>query len=158
MLQREIDPAARADIEKFEEQLRNYLAGDLDEDVFRVFRLNNGVYGQRQGGHNQMLRVKVPYGSLTPEQLDMFAHVAETYSRGWGHITTRQNLQFHFVDLEQVPAVLRDLASAGLTTREACGDTVRNVIGCHLAGACPYEVLDISAWAEATFRHFLHNP
>jgi len=158
MLQREIDPVAAADIEKFEVQLGAYLAGELDEDVFRVFRLNNGVYGQRQGGHAQMLRVKVPYGSLTPEQLDMFAHIAETYSRGWGHITTRQNLQFHFVDLEQVPAAMRDLASVGLTTREACGDTVRNVMGCHLAGACPYEVLDISAWADATFRHFLHNP
>ena len=81
-----------------------------------------------------------------------------TYSRGWGHITTRQNIQFHFVQLERVPAVLRDLASVGLTTREACGDTVRNVQGCHLAGACPYEVLDISAWAEAAFRHFLRNP
>ncbi len=158
MLQREIDPEQRADIEKFDEQLGRYLAGDLDEDAFRVFRLNNGIYGQRQGGHHQMVRVKVPYGSITPEQLDMFAHVAETYSRGWGHLTTRQNMQFHFVDLERVPAVLRDLASVGLTTREACGDTVRNVMGCHLAGACPYEALDISPWAEATFQHFLHNP
>ena len=110
MLQREIDPEIRADIEKFEEQLARYLAGDLEEDVFRVFRLNNGIYGQRQGGHNQMVRVKVPYGSITAEQLDMFAHIAETYSRGWGHLTTRQNVQFHFVDLEQVPAVLRDMA------------------------------------------------
>ena len=158
MLQREIDPEARADIAKFEEQLARYLAGDLDEDVFRVFRLNNGIYGQRQGGHNQMVRVKVPYGSITPEQLDMFAHIAETYSRGWGHITTRQNIQFHFVELEQIPDVLRDLASVGLTSREACGDTVRNVMGCHLAGACPYEVLDISPWAEAAFQHFLRNP
>src|SRR5688572_26822290 len=158
MLQREIDPEIRADIEKFEEQLGRYLSGDLEEDAFRVFRLNNGIYGQRQGGHNQMVRVKIPYGSITPEQLDAFAHVAETYSRGWGHLTTRQNMQFHFVDLEQVPAVLRDLAAAGLTTREACGDTVRNVMGCHLAGACPYEYLDISPWAEATFQHFLHHP
>ncbi|MGQ0434957.1 MAG: nitrite/sulfite reductase [Microthrixaceae bacterium] len=158
MLQREIDPEVRADIDKFEEQLARYLAGDLAEDAFRVFRLNNGIYGQRQGGHNQMVRVKVPYGSITPEQLDMFAHLAETYSRGWGHLTTRQNVQFHFVDLEQVPAVMRDMASVGLTSREACGDTVRNVMGCHLAGACPYEALDISPWAEAAFQHFLHNP
>ena len=158
MLQREIDPEIRADVEKFEVQLARYLSGDLEEDAFRVFRLNNGVYGQRQGGHNQMLRVKVPYGSITPEQLDMFAHVAETYSRGWGHLTTRQNVQFHFVQLEQVPAALWDLASVGITTREACGDTVRNVMGCHLAGACPYEALDISPWAEAAFQHFLHHP
>jgi sulfite reductase (ferredoxin) len=158
MLQREIDPEIRADVEKFEMQLARYLSGDLEEDAFRVFRLNNGVYGQRQGGHNQMLRVKVPYGSITPEQLDMFGHIAETYSRGWGHLTTRQNVQFHFVQLEQVPAALWDMASVGLTSREACGDTVRNVMGCHLAGACPYEALDISPWAEAAFQHFLHHP
>ncbi len=158
MLQREIDPALAADIEKFDLQLHRYLTGELDEEVFRVFRLTNGIYGQRQGGTAQMLRVKVPYGSLTPDQLDAFAHIADEYSRGWGHITTRQNLQFHFVELERVPAAMRDLAAAGLTTREACGDTVRNVQGCHLAGACPFEVLDISAWAEATYRHFLHNP
>jgi sulfite reductase beta subunit-like hemoprotein len=158
MLQQEIDPEIRADIEKFEVQLARYLSGDLDPEAFRVFRLNNGIYGQRQGGNHQMVRVKVPYGSIRPEQLDMLAHVAETYSRGWGHLTTRQNVQFHFVDLERVPAVLRDLATVGLTTREACGDTVRNVMGCHLAGACPYEALDISPWAEAAFQHFLHHP
>jgi sulfite reductase beta subunit-like hemoprotein len=158
VIQIEIDPAMKADIEKFEVQLARYLGGDLEEDAFRVFRLNNGVYGQRQGGHNQMLRIKAPYGSITPEQLDMCAHVADEYSRGWGHLTTRQNVQFHFVQLERVPAALWDLASVGLTSREACGDTVRNVMGCHLAGACPFEVLDISPWAEATFRHFLRNP
>src|SRR5205085_10760758 len=96
--------------------------------------------------------------SIQPDQLDMLAHIADTYSRGWGHITTRQNIQFHFVQLERVPDVLNDLASVGLTTREACGDTVRNITGCHLAGACPFEVLDISPWAEATFRHLLRNP
>jgi sulfite reductase beta subunit-like hemoprotein len=153
-----IDPAIVADIEKFEVQLERYLAGDLAEDAFRVFRLNNGIYGQRQGGHNQMVRVKLPYGSVTPDQLDAFAHVADEYSRGWGHITTRQNMQFHFVELERVPGLLRDLGAVGLTSREACGDTVRNVQGCHLAGACPYELLDISAWAEATFQHFLRHP
>ena len=80
MLQREIDPAQLADIEKFETQLARYLAGDLEDDVFRVFRLNNGIYGQRQGGHNQMVRVKIPYGSLLPEQLDLMGHIADTYS------------------------------------------------------------------------------
>jgi sulfite reductase beta subunit-like hemoprotein len=154
----EIDPAARADIEKFERLLAQYLAGELEEDRFRIFRLNNGIYGQRQGGHNQMVRVKVPYGSMTPEQLEMCAHIADEYSRGWGHITTRQNIQFHFVPLERIPDVMRDLASVGLTTREACGDTVRNVQGCHLAGACPFEVFDISPWAEAVYRHFLRHP
>ena len=158
MLQREIDLEAAADIAKFEEQLQRYLSGDLPEDVFRVFRLNNGIYGQRQGGHSQMVRIKAPYGVVTAEQLDMFAHISETYSRGWGHITTRQNIQFHFVDLEQIPQVMRDMASVGLTSREACGDTVRNVMGCHLAGACPFEAFDISPWAQAAFDHFLRHP
>ncbi|MBI2703666.1 MAG: nitrite/sulfite reductase [Actinobacteria bacterium] len=158
MLQREIDPEALTDIAKFEDQLGGYLAGDLPEDVFRVFRLNNGIYGQRQGGHNQMVRIKIPYGKLDPDQLDMMARIGEEYSRGWGHITTRQNIQFHFVELERVPEVMRELASVGLTTREACGDTVRNIQGCHLAGACPFEVLDITPWAEATFQHLLRHP
>jgi sulfite reductase (ferredoxin) len=152
------DPEFVADIEKFERLLALRLQGKIDEDAFRVFRLNNGIYGQRQGGYHQMVRVKFPYGSVTAAQLEKLADIAERYSRGWGHLTTRQNVQFHFVQLERVPDLLRELASVGLTTREACGDTVRNVMGCHLAGACPYEVLDISPWAEATFRHFLHHP
>jgi sulfite reductase (ferredoxin) len=154
----ELEPTIAAAVDKFTGEVEAYLAGRIDEDVFRLCRLNNGVYGQRQGGHDQMIRVKVPYGSIQPEQLEMFAHVADTYSRGWGHITTRQNIQFHFVQLERTPQVLKELASAGLTTREACGDTVRNIIGCHLAGACPFEALDISPWAEATFRHLLGHP
>jgi sulfite reductase (ferredoxin) len=153
-----IDAGTAADIAKFEQQLERYLAGDLDDDVFRVFRLNNGIYGQRQGGHNQMVRIKAPYGTIAAEQLDRMADIADRFSRGWGHLTTRQNIQFHYVQLEQVPEVMRELAAVGLTTREACGDTVRNVQGCHLAGACPFEILDISPWAEATFRHFLRNP
>ncbi len=155
---RPIDPEQLADIEKFEQMLVRYLAGDLEEDVFRVFRLGNGIYGQRQGGQNQMVRVKVPYGSIEPEQLEMIGWLVDEYSRGWGHITTRQNIQFHFVQLTKIPEVMRHLASVGLTTREACGDTVRNIQGCHLAGACPHEVLDISPWAEAAFRHFVRNP
>jgi sulfite reductase beta subunit-like hemoprotein len=105
-----------------------------------------------------MVRIKIPWGGLLPDQLDLMAHIADTYSRGWGHITTRQNVQFHFVQLERVPELMRLMATAGLTSREACGDTVRNVQGCHLAGACPYEVLDITQWAEATYRHFVRNP
>jgi sulfite reductase beta subunit-like hemoprotein len=133
----DVDPDAQADIDKFREVLADYQAGVVSEDVFRVFRLTNGIYGQRQGGTNQMLRVKVPYGAMTAAQFDMMAYLVERYSRGWGHITTRQCLQFHYVQLDQVPDVMQHLASVGLTTREACGDTVRNVQGCHLAGACP---------------------
>jgi len=153
-----LDPVIAEELDTYEKTVQEYLDGRVDEDVFRVFRLNQGVYGQRQGGHNQMLRVKVPHGRVTAEQLETFAYIAETYSRGWGHLTTRQNVQFHFVELERTPEILRLMASVGLTSREACGDTVRNVMGCHLAGACPVEVLDISPWAEATFRHLLRNP
>ena len=154
----DVDRAVQSDIEKFERLLEDHLAGRVDDDAFRVFRLNNGVYGQRQGGHNQLLRVKAPFGALTAEQLDELGAIADRYSRGRGHLTTRQAVQFHFVQLERVPAMLRDLARVGLTTREACGDAVRNVMGCHLAGACPSEVLDISPWAEATFRLLLRHP
>lgn len=154
----EIDPGQLADIEKFERVLTGYLAGEIEEDVFRVFRLHNGIYGQRQGGHNQMVRVKLPYGGIEPEQLEKLADLVDTFSRGWGHITTRQNIQFHFVQLEKIPEVMRGLAEVGLTTREACGDAVRNVMGCHLAGACPKEHLDISPWAKAAYDYFLRNP
>jgi sulfite reductase (ferredoxin) len=153
-----LDPEIEADIVKFDAMLARHRAGDLDDDVFRVFRLANGVYGQRQGGTAQMVRVKVPYGSILPEQLEVMADIADQHSRGWGHITTRQNVQFHFVDLSEVTTVLRKMGAVGLTAREACGDTVRNIQGCHLAGACPYEVLDITQWAEATYRHLLRNP
>ena len=153
-----LTPEFAADIEKFTRLLGDYLSGRVDEDAFRVFRLNNGIYGQRQGGHNQMVRVKTPGGVVTADQLEVLGEAAQRYSRGWGHLTTRQNVQFHFVQLERIPALLDDLARVGLTTREACGDTVRNVMGCHLAGACPHEVLDVGPWVEATFRHFLRHP
>ncbi|MYG54152.1 MAG: nitrite/sulfite reductase, partial [Acidimicrobiaceae bacterium] len=155
---RPVDPDIQADIDKFRDVLAKYETGEISEDVFRVFRLTNGIYGQRQGGTNQMVRVKVPYGSMDPEQFEMLAFIVERYSRGWAHITTRQNLQFHFVQLDQIPDVMDHLAAVGLTTREACGDTVRNVQGCHLAGACPHENLDITPWAEAAYRHFVRNP
>jgi sulfite reductase (ferredoxin) len=155
---RSLEPEVADELDRFDQGVAQYLAGEIDDEVFRVFRLNQGIYGQRQGGHNQMLRVKIPHGRLEPEQLETLGYIAETYSRGWGHLTTRQNAQFHFVQLEDTPEVLRLLASVGLTSREACGDTVRNVMGCHLAGACPFEVVDISPWAQATTELFLRNP
>jgi sulfite reductase (ferredoxin) len=155
---RPLDPEVEDELVRFERAVEQYLAGEIDDDVFRVVRLNQGVYGQRQGGHNQMLRVKIPYGKVTPDQLEMLGYIAQEFSRGWGHLTTRQNVQFHFVPLERTVEALRLLATVGLTSREACGDTVRNVAGCHLAGACPTEILDITPWAEATARLFLRNP
>ncbi len=155
---RPLDTAIEAELDRFDDAVTRYLAGEMDDDAFRVFRLNQGIYGQRQGGHSQMVRVKIPHGSVTPDQLEMLAHISEEYSRGWGHLTTRQNVQFHFVPLERAGEALRLLAAVGLTSREACGDTVRNVAGCHLAGACPFEVLDITPWAQATTDLFLRNP
>jgi len=147
-----------ADIERFRLAIAQYMAGEIEEDVFRVMRLNNGVYGQRQGGTNQMVRIKLPAGTITPEQFELMGELADDFSRGWGHITTRQNIQFHFVELTRMPDLMHKLADVGLTSREACGDTVRNVMACHLAGACPHEKLDVTPWAEATFRHFVRNP
>ncbi len=155
---RDLVAEQRADIERFENAVGQYLAGDIPEDVFRVMRLNNGIYGQRQGGTNQMVRIKLPAGAISPEQMEMMGHLSDTYSRGWGHITTRQNVQIHYVELTKVPDVMRRLAEVGLTSREACGDTVRNVMACHLAGACPHEFLDVTPWAEAAFEHFVRNP
>jgi sulfite reductase beta subunit-like hemoprotein len=155
---RDLDAEQMRDIERFEVAIAQYLSGEMPEDVFRVMRLNNGVYGQRQGGTNQMIRIKLPAGTITPEQLELMGELATEFSRGWGHITTRQNIQFHFVELSRIPDMLRRLAAVGLTSREACGDTVRNVMACHLAGACPYEKIDVTPWAEAVFRHFVRNP
>ena len=155
---RDLDAEQMRDIERFEIAIGQYLAGEIGEDVFRVMRLNNGVYGQRQGGTNQMVRIKLPAGTITPEQMELMSELSTEFSRGWGHITTRQNIQFHFVQLARIPELLRRLAAVGLTSREACGDTVRNVMACHLAGACPYEKLDVTPWAEAVHRHFVRNP
>jgi len=155
---RDLDAEQQRDIERFERAISQYLAGEISEDVFRVMRLNNGVYGQRQGGTNQMVRIKLPAGTITPEQLDIMGRISDEYSRGWAHITTRQNVQVHYVELTKVPEVMRLIASVGLTSREACGDTVRNVMACHLAGACPHEHLDVTPWAEAAFEHFVRNP
>src|SRR5882672_5878264 len=155
---RPLEPIIAEELDIFERTVADYLDGRVDEDTFRVFRLNHGVYGQRQGGRAQMLRIKIPHGRITAEQLDTFAYIADNYSRGWGHLTTRQNVQFHFIPLEQSPEILRLMASVGLTSREACGDTVRNVMGCHLAGACPQEILDITPWAQATTDFLLRHP
>ncbi|MHB8513638.1 MAG: nitrite/sulfite reductase [Actinomycetota bacterium] len=146
------------EIEKFAKQVEEYQNGTLDPEEFRRIRLWMGVYGQRGLTDIHMIRVKVPQGRVLPHHLDAFATLAERYSRGFGHVTTRQNLQFHFVDLVNVPDALRLLARAGVTTREACGDTVRNVTACHLAGSCPLEVLDVRKSGEELTRHFLRNP
>jgi sulfite reductase beta subunit-like hemoprotein len=149
--------AVEEEIRIFEERARQLSRGEITEDQFRPFRLKHGIYGQRQPGV-QMVRVKVPSGLLNPEQLGTLGWLAETHSTGRGHVTTRENCQFHFVKMENVPAIMRRLAEAGLTTREACGNTVRNVTSCALAGVCPTEAFDVTPYALATTRFFLRHP
>src|SRR3954464_4862765 len=149
--------ASEADIDEFLSVLEQFERGELTPDQWRVFRLVRGTYGQRQPGDVQMLRVKVPQGILTLPQLEALAEVGERYSRGFGHITTRQNIQFHFVKLHDVEPAMRLLADAGLTTREACGNSVRNITCCPLAGVAADERFDVTPYAEETTRYFLRK-
>ena len=116
---------------------RSYERGEITPDQWRAFRLVRGTYGQRQAEDAQMLRVKIPQGLLTADQLDALADIGERYSRGFGHITTRQNIQFHFVKLHDVEPAMRLLADAGMTTREACGNSVRNITACPTPASPP---------------------
>ena len=149
--------AIEAEIARFEECVNQLRRGEITEEQFRPFRLKHGTYGQRQPGV-QMLRVKVAAGVLQPSQLRVLARIADEYSTGRGHLTTRENVQFHFVKLEKVPAAMRLLADCGLTTREACGNTVRNVTACPLAGICPGEVFDVTPYALGVSRYLLRHP
>jgi len=146
------------EIDRFEQAVQTFFNGHMDADRFTAIRLQQGVYGQRQEGVN-MLRVKVPGGRLTPVQLDALADVTKTYSeRGIAHITTRQSIQIHFVPLARSPDALRRLAQAGLTTREACGNAVRNMTACGLSGVCPREHVDVGEHVDGATQHFLRNP
>ena len=147
-----------AEIDRFEQTIQAFNAGELDLDRLTAARLQHGVYGQRQAGLH-MLRIKVPGGRLTPDQLDAVADVVETYSqKGIAHITTRQSIQTHFVPLDSTPAAMRRLAQVGMTTREACSNTVRNITACSLSGVCPREHVDVTQHLDGVVRHFLRNP
>jgi sulfite reductase beta subunit-like hemoprotein len=150
--------ASGADIDEFVTTLERYERGEMTPDQWRQFRLVRGTYGQRQADDAQMLRVKIPQGAVTSEQLDALADVADRYSRGFGHITTRQNVQFHFVKLHDVEPAMRRLAEAGLTTREACGNSVRNITACPYAGVAADERFDVTPYAEALTRYLLRHP
>jgi len=150
--------ASEADIDEFVTTLEQYERGELTPDQWRAFRLVRGTYGQRQAADAQMLRVKIPQGILTSDQLDALADVGERYSRGFGHITTRQNVQFHFVKLHDVEPAMRRLADAGMTTREACGSSVRNITACPYAGVAADERFDVTPYAEALTRYLLRHP
>jgi sulfite reductase (ferredoxin) len=145
------------EIETFEAEASRVLTGDLSNDIFKPFRLQHGIYGQRQVGV-QMVRIKIPFGGFTANQLRRIAEVADRFATGVGHVTTRQDIQLHFVPLRDVPTIMRGLAEVGLTTREACANTVRNVTACHLAGVCQGEVFDVTPYAKTVALHLLRNP
>ena len=174
-----------AEIDKFESEVLLKKQGKIDDKVFAETRLRRGCYGQRydngqrhDGKETQTLdypsdntkgpgtmwdapgmqRIKIPYGGLNAGQLEMLAALSEEYSDGIAHITTRQDFQLHFVHIEDTPALMRRLASAGITTREACGNTLRNVTGCPLAGVCRTEAFDVTPYAKALAWHLLGHP
>ena len=144
-------------IEIYEIQLGRVQSGQVAEDVFTEFRLRHGVYGQRDNG-SQMIRVKIPYGGLSAEQLEMLADVAEEFSDYIIHITTRQDVQYHYVDINNTPELMRRLASVGITTKEACGNVVRNVTACPLSGVCNDESFDVTPYAKALSAFLLGHP
>lgn len=150
--------ASDADIDEFVATLAKFEEGELTPDQWRVFRLVRGTYGQRQAGDSSMLRVKIPQGYLTVDQLHALADIADQYSRGFGHVTTRQNMQFHFMKLHEVELAMRRAAEAGLTTREACGNSVRNITACPYAGVAADEVFDVTPYSEALTRYLLRHP
>jgi sulfite reductase (ferredoxin) len=145
------------EIDHYEEEARRFLRGEVHAEVFRRFRLQHGIYGQRQDGV-QMVRIKIPFGGMTPSQLRRVADLSDRYSTGVAHLTTRQDIQIHYVKLEHTADIMRRLVEVGLTTREACGNTVRNVTACPYAGICPGEVTDVTPYAKAIAYHFLRNP
>jgi sulfite reductase (ferredoxin) len=152
-----IPPAIAEEIETFETEALRTLVGDVSNDLFKPFRLQYGIYGQRQPGV-QMVRIKIPFGGVTANQLRRVAELADRYATGVGHVTTRQDIQLHFVELKDVPTIMRGLAEVGLTTREACANTVRNVTACHLAGVCQGEIFDVTPYAKTVAYHLLRNP
>ncbi|MBI1946110.1 MAG: nitrite/sulfite reductase [Deltaproteobacteria bacterium] len=142
---------------EFALMLERFEKGEIGADDYRQYRLSRGVYGQRQDGVH-MVRAKVPAGVLSAAQLRVLADCATSFSRGYGHVTTRQNFQFHFVKPADLPPFLAALAGCGLTTREACSHTVRNVVACAEAGVCAKADVDVTGYAEAIARHFLRGP
>jgi sulfite reductase (ferredoxin) len=180
-----IDPQLAEEIDVFETQLVLRRQGKIDEKLFAETRLRRGCYGQRyDNGHRHdgirtqelsfpsdttkgpetlwdapgMQRIKIPFGGVTPQQLETLAEVAEEYSDSVLHVTTRQDFQLHYVHMDDTPNIMRRLAAAGITTREACGNSVRNVTACPIAGVCRSEVFDVTPYAKACSKFLLGHP
>src|SRR5579872_4808495 len=155
-LEIEHNRVVREEIEAFRVRSREFLGGEITEDQFRPYRLKHGIYGQRQAGV-QMVRCKIPGGLLTALQVEQLGRIADEFGGGRGHLTTRQNIQYHFVPLARVPDLMHLLADAGLTNREACYNTVRNVTVCPWAGISPDEVFDVRPYAQRVAYAFLRK-
>ncbi|MFL0101372.1 nitrite reductase [Tenacibaculum maritimum] len=151
------NPIVEKDILELERKIRLFKEGQIDEERFRSLRLARGVYGQRQLGV-QMIRIKLPYGKVTSEQLHRIADVSDEYSRGRLHITTRQDIQIHHVSLDRTPELWAQLEKDDITLREACGNAVRNITASETAGIDIEEPFDVTPYAHATFQFFLRNP
>ena len=151
------NPIVEKDIIELEKKIRRYKNGEMDEDGFRSLRLARGIYGQRQEGV-QMIRIKLPFGRLSSEQIHRIADVSDKYSTGRLHITTRQDIQIHYVSLDKTPELWAELEKNDITLREACGNAVRNVTASETAGIDPDEPFDVSPYADAVFKYFLRNP
>ena len=182
-LAKSMDPTMAAEIDVFEKQIELRKLGKVDEKVFAETRLRRGVYGQRYDNGQRhdgiasqplsfpsgdivkgpdtmwdapgMMRIKIPFGRLDPEQLEMLADLSEEYADGISHVTTRQDIQLHFVHIEDTPTLMRRLAAVGITTREACGNSVRNVTACQFAGTCADEPFDVTPYADALTNFLL---
>jgi len=146
----------RDELAQYEEQIRKYRKGEVDETKMQKLRLHFGTYAQRQEGV-QMQRIKIPGGVLTADQLVRLADAADRFGSGFFHFTTREDAQVYYVKLEEVPDLLRFLAEAGITTREACGNTVRNITACYRAGTSATEAFNVSPYADALFRYLVRN-
>ncbi|MDA2934703.1 nitrite/sulfite reductase, partial [Acidobacteria bacterium AH-259-D05] len=185
-LAEQIDPAWAQEIDVFETQLELRRQGKLEEKIFAETRLRRGVYGQRYDNGQRhdgigaqelqypsgdltkgpdtiwdapgMQRIKIPFGGLTPDQMDVLADLSEEYSDSILHVTTRQDFQLHFVHIDDTLSLMRRLAATGITTREACGNSVRNVTACPLAGVCRDEIFDVTPYAKACARFLLGHP
>ena len=151
------NPIVEKDIIELAQKIEQFKEGKLDEEKFRSLRLARGVYGQRQQGV-QMIRIKIPYGKISSHQLRRISEVSDEYSRGRLHITTRQDVQIHYVDLNRTPELWAELERDNVTLREACGNTVRNVTASETAGFDIDEPFDVSPYADALFKFFLRNP
>jgi sulfite reductase (ferredoxin) len=151
------NPIVQKDIIDLERKIRLFKEGKIDDERFRSLRLARGVYGQRQEGV-QMIRIKLPFGKVSSEQLVRITKVSDEYSTGRLHITTRQDIQIHYVSLDRTPQLWADLEKDDITLREACGNTVRNITASENAGIDPEEPFDVSPYAHALFQFFLRNP